>query len=117
MMAVAPAVHPNSVAALPRAACGNEVSPRMSQSPSRSRRRRLSLSLRLSLLVLCAALLPLAAVVGFTNSQARDKLIAQSQRSLSTDAAGKNQLIYNYMKERLLDGGALATLPTAQDYL
>jgi hypothetical protein len=89
----------------------------MSQSPSRSRRRRLSLSLRLSLLVLCAALLPLAAVVGFTNSQARDKLIAQSQRSLSTDAAGKNQLIYNYMKERLLDGGALATLPTAQDYL
>jgi hypothetical protein len=67
--------------------------------------------------VLFAALLPLAAVVGFTNAQARDKLIAQSQRSLSTDAAGKNQLIYNYMRERLLDGGALATLPTAQDYL
>ncbi|HEV2235024.1 MAG TPA: hypothetical protein VGR57_00045 [Ktedonobacterales bacterium] len=89
----------------------------MSRSPSRSRRRRLSLSLRLSLLVLCAALLPLAAVVGFTNAQARDKLIAQSQRSLATDAAGKNQIIYNYMKERLLDGGALATLPTAQDYL
>jgi hypothetical protein len=89
----------------------------MSQSPRRPRRRRLSLSLRLSLLVLCAALLPLAAVVGFTNAQARDKLIAQNQRSLSTDAAGKNQLIYNYMKERLLDGGALATLPTAQDYL
>jgi hypothetical protein len=89
----------------------------MSQSPGRPRRRRLSLSLRLSLLVLCAALLPLAAIVGFTNSQARDKLIAQTQRSLSNDAAGKNQLIYNYMKERLLDGGALATLPTAQDYL
>jgi hypothetical protein len=89
----------------------------MSQATGRRRRRRLSLSVRLSLLVLCAALLPLAAVVGFTNSQARDKLIAQTQRSLTNDAAGKDQIIYNYMKERLLDGGALATLPTAQDYL
>ncbi len=90
----------------------------MPQSPGRPRqRRRLSLSVRLSLLILFAALVPLAAVVGFTNYEARDKLITQSQRSLSTDAVGKNELVYSYFRERTLDGIALSTLPTAQYFL
>jgi hypothetical protein len=72
---------------------------------------------RVSLLVLCAALLPLAAVVGFTNYVARTSLIQQGQRSLATDASAKASLVDVYFQERALDGGALATLPTAQAFL
>jgi hypothetical protein len=84
------------------------------RAPQRSR---LSLSVRLSLLVLCAALLPLAAVVGFTNYTARNSLVQQGQRSLTTDAKGKAALVDAYLRERLKDGGALVTLPTAQYFL
>lgn len=90
----------------------------MAQTQGRPRgRRRLSLSVRVSLLVLCAALLPLAAVVGFTNYGARNSLIQQGQRSLATDANAKASLIDVYLQERALDGQALATLPTAQAFL
>lgn len=90
----------------------------MPKAPGRSRRRRrLSLSARLSLLVLGAAILPLAVVVGLNNYQARNTLIQQGQLSLGTDANAKAALVDVYMQERALDGVALATLPTAQDLL
>jgi methyl-accepting chemotaxis protein len=72
---------------------------------------------RLSLLLLTAALLPLAVVVGVSNYFARNTLIDQGRLSLSTDANGKASLVDAYLQERVLDGQALATLPTAQDLL
>ena len=90
----------------------------MAQGPRGARqRRRLSLSIRLSLLALCAAVLPLAAVVGFTNYLARNTLIQQGRASLSTDATAKTAQVDAYLGERSLDGAALASLPTAQLYL
>lgn len=80
-------------------------------------RRRLPLTARLSLLVLFAAILPLAAVVGVNDYFARGTLIQQGTESLKTDAAAKSQVIRQYMLERTLDGLALASLPTAQDFL
>jgi hypothetical protein len=86
----------------------------MAQRKQRGRsRRRLSLSVRLSLLVLFAALLPLAAVVGINDYFARGTLLDQGHRALSTDANAKVTLVETYMRERLLDGAALASLPTA----
>lgn len=82
-----------------------------------SARRRLPLSVRLSLLVLFAALLPLAAVVGINDYTARDKLVAQGTQTLTNDARAKADLINTYMHERLLDGAALASLPTTPAYL
>ena len=90
----------------------------MPKAPGQSRqRRRLSLSVRLSLLVLCAALLPLAAVVGFTNYTARATLVTQGQQSLSTDATANAKQVDRYVLERTLDGDALATLTTTQSLL
>jgi hypothetical protein len=90
----------------------------MARAQGRPRaRRRLSLSVRLSLLALCAALLPLAAVVGFTNYLARNTLVQQGQQSLSTDAEAKAALINAYISERAMDGQALVSLPTAQLFL
>lgn len=87
----------------------------MATTPRRPRQRgHLSLSVRLSLILLCAALLPLAAVVGITNYLARDTLIQQGRMSLSTDANAKVNLIDAYLHERVQDGQALASLPTAQ---
>src|SRR5215468_1373937 len=80
-------------------------------------RRRLPLTARLSLLVLFAAILPLAAVVGVNDYFARGTLIQQGTDALKTDAAAKSQAIKQYMLERTLDGLALASLPTAQDFL
>lgn len=89
----------------------------MGQTNTRGRSRRLSLSVRLTLLVLFAALLPLAAVVGVNDYLARKTLVDQGRTALSTDAKAKVTLIDTYMRERLLDGQALATLPTAIAYL
>jgi hypothetical protein len=90
----------------------------MSTAQRRPRpRRHLSLSVRLSLILLCAALLPLAAVVGITNYLARNALIQQGRTSLSTAANAKVDLIDAYLHERVQDGQALASLPTAQYYL
>lgn len=80
-------------------------------------RRRLSLSVRLSLLVLFAALLPLAAVVGINDYFARGTLIKQGTNALTTDANAKAAVIDNYLAERLADGEALAQLPTTPAYL
>lgn len=80
-------------------------------------RRRLSLSVRLSLLVLFAALLPLAAVVGINDYFARSTLIQQGRTALTTDATAKESLIDTYLSERSKDGEALATLPTTPAYL
>ena len=80
-------------------------------------RRRLSLSVRLSLLVLFAALLPLAAVVGINDYFARGTLIQQGTSALTTDANSKVSLIDTYLSERSKDGEALATLPTTPAYL
>jgi hypothetical protein len=83
----------------------------------RAPRRRLPLTVRLSLLVLFAAILPLAAVVGVNDYFARGTLVSQGTNALANDAAAKSNLIRQYMLERVLDGEALASLPTAQDYL
>jgi Tfp pilus assembly protein PilN len=53
---------------------------------SQRRRSRLSLSLRFSVLMLLAALLPLAVVVGVNDYFARQTLIKQSSDALSADA-------------------------------
>lgn len=83
----------------------------------REQRRRLPLSARLSLLVLAAALLPLAAVVGVNDYFARDKLVHQGTTALTNDAAAQVSLVDTYLRERELDGAALASLPTAPAYL
>ncbi|HUY79482.1 MAG TPA: hypothetical protein VMV29_22115 [Ktedonobacterales bacterium] len=80
-------------------------------------RRRLTLSVRLSLLALLIALLPLAAVVGVNDYLARGALIQQGRDALSGGASARTQLIDAYFTERLLDGEALASLPTAIDFL
>jgi len=80
-------------------------------------RRRLTLSVRLSLLALLIALLPLAAVVGVNDYLARGALIQQGRDALTSGATARTQLIDAYLGERLLDGEALASLPTAIDFL
>lgn len=87
------------------------------KSQRREQRRRLPLSARLSLLVLAAALLPLAAVVGVNDYFARDKLVQQGTSALTNDAAAKVSLVDTYLHERALDGAALASLPTTPAYL
>src|SRR5579859_68704 len=87
------------------------------KSQRREQRRRLPLSARLSLLVLAAALLPLAAVVGVNDYFARDKLVQQGTTALTNDAAAQVSLVDTYLHERSLDGAALASLPTAPAYL
>ncbi len=83
----------------------------------RAPRRRLPLTVRLSLLVLFAAILPLAAVVGVNDYFARGTLVSQGTSALTNDATAKSGIVRQYMLERVLDGEALASLPTAQDYL
>jgi hypothetical protein len=83
----------------------------------RERARRLPLSARLSLLVLIAAILPLAAVVGINDTLARTTLEQQGRAALTTDAQAKVSLVEQYLHERILDGQALATLPTAPAFL
>lgn len=80
-------------------------------------RRRLSLSVRLSLLVLFAALVPLIAVLGINDYFARNALVNQGHQALTTDAQAKVSLVDRYIYERLSDGVALATLPTAPAFL
>lgn len=80
-------------------------------------RRRLPLSARLTLLVLFAALIPLAAVVGINDYLSRATLLNQGHAALSTDANAKATLVETYVHERLLDGQALASLPTAVGFL
>src|SRR5262249_19268690 len=91
----------------------------MAREPSRRREhaRRLPLSVGLSLLILLAALLPLAAVVGINDYFARGTLEQQGRSALTTDARAKVGQIDTYIHERFLDGAALATLPTAPAYL
>jgi hypothetical protein len=83
----------------------------------RARTRRLPLSARLSILVLLAAILPLAAVVGINDLLARKTLEQQGRAALTTDAQSKASLVELYLHERVLDGQALATLPTAPAFL
>jgi methyl-accepting chemotaxis protein len=78
---------------------------------------RLPLSARLTLLVLFAALVPLAAVVGINDYFARGTLLNQSRSALSTDANAKSTLVDTYIKERLLDGKTLAFVDTVIKYL
>lgn len=89
----------------------------MSQRQGRAYRRRLSLSVRLSLLLLGAALLPSIAVVGITNYLARTSLIEQGRTTLSTYASARVALLDSYLKERVLDGAALASLETVPKLL
>jgi hypothetical protein len=86
----------------------------MAQRTRRGRsRRRLSLSVRLTLLVLFAALVPLAVVVGINDYFARGTLLQQGDAALKTDANAKSTLIETYMGERLADGSTLAQVPTS----
>jgi hypothetical protein len=80
--------------------------------PARGRGR-LSLAVRLSVLVLLAALLPLAVVVGIVTYLARGTLIDQGRTALGTDGGAKVSLLDAYMNERVQDVNALAQLPTA----
>ncbi len=84
---------------------------------SQRRRSRLSLSLRFSVLMLLAALLPLAVVVGVNDYFARQTLIKQSSDALSADANSSASRIDDYFHERLLDGVALSSLQTASQFL
>ncbi|HEY7850494.1 MAG TPA: hypothetical protein VIC27_10550, partial [Ktedonobacterales bacterium] len=84
---------------------------------SRQRRSRLSLSLRFSVLMLLAALVPLAVVVGVNDYFARQTLIKQSSDALSADANSSAARIDDYFHERLLDGVALSSLQTASQFL
>lgn len=88
-----------------------------SKNARRAPRRRLPLTVRLSLLVLFAAILPLAAVVGVNDYFARGTLISQGTSALTTDARAKSALITEYLRERVQDGEALVTLPTTPAYL
>ena len=88
-----------------------------SKNAGRAPRRRLPLTVRLSLLVLFAAILPLAAVVGVNDYFARGTLISQGTNTLTTDARAKSALITEYLRERVGDGEALVTLPTTPAYL
>jgi methyl-accepting chemotaxis protein len=90
------------------------ANPRISK---RERSRRLPLSARLSLLILFAAILPLVAVVGINDVFARATLEQQGRAALTTDAESKASLVELYLHERVLDGQALATLPTAPAFL
>ncbi len=81
------------------------------------RRSRLSLSLRFSVLMLLAALLPLAAVVGINDYFARQSLTQQSRDALTADASSNASRIDDYFRERLLDGVALSSLETASQFL
>jgi hypothetical protein len=83
----------------------------------RERARRLPLSARLSFLVLFAAILPLAAVVGINDTLARATLEQQGRAALTTDAQSKASLVEQYLHERILDGQAMSTLPTAPAFL
>src|SRR5258708_33956340 len=89
----------------------------MAQGQRRGHAGRLSLSVRLSLLVLFAALAPLAIVVALNTYPASGKLVSQARTALSTDGTSKVAQLDLYMRERTLDGFALATLPTAQAYV
>ncbi len=80
-------------------------------------RGRLSLSVRLSLLVLFAALLPLAAVVGTNDFFARGTLLHQGRTALTTDLQAKVSLVDLYLTERFKDEAALASLQTTPLYL
>ncbi len=84
---------------------------------SKRRHNRLSLSFRFSLLMLLAALLPLAVVVGVNDYFARPTLIKQSSDALTADAKNNAGRIDDYFHERLLDGFALSTLDTARGFL
>lgn len=84
---------------------------------SQRRRSRLSLSLRFSVLMLLAALLPVAVVVGVNDLFARQTLIQQSSDALSADANANASRIDDYFRERLLDGVALSSLETAPKLL
>ena len=88
-----------------------------SNTGGRAPRRRLPLTVRLSLLVLFAAILPLAAVVGVNDYFARGTLVSQGTSTLTNDATAKSGIVRQYVLERVLDGEALASLPTAQGYL
>ena len=88
-----------------------------SKNAGRMPRRRLPLTVRLSLLVLFAAILPLAAVVGVNDYFARGTLISQGTNALTTDVKAKSTLISEYLLERVQDGEALVTLPTTPAYL
>jgi hypothetical protein len=79
--------------------------------------RRISLGVRLTVLILFAALVPLAAVVGIATYRARQALTDQGQAQLSSDANAKATLIDSYIYERLQDGQALATLPTVAPFI
>lgn len=87
------------------------------QGAAPRRRSRISLSLRFSLLMLLAALLPLAAVVGLNDYVTRQTLIKQSVNVLPSDASVTASRINDYFTERLLDGMALSSLDTAHKFL
>ena len=89
----------------------------MAKGTRSPRRSRLSLSVRFSVLMLLAALLPLAVVVGVNDYFARQTLIQQSSDALSTDANANASRIDDYFRERLLDGVALSSLDTAPKFL
>ncbi len=95
----------------------NQKLARQAQGAAPRRRSRLSLSLRFSLLMLLAALLPLAAVVGVNDYFTRQTLIKQSINVLPSDAGVTASRISDYFTERLLDGVALSTLDTAHQFL
>jgi hypothetical protein len=82
-----------------------------------STRRRLPLSVRLSLLILFAALLPLAAVVGINDYSARGTLVQQGQSALTTDLNSNASRVDTYLNERIQDTLAISSLPTAPAFL
>ena len=82
-----------------------------------AQRRRSSLAVRISIGLVFAAVLPLLAMLVFSELQSRPTLTAQANEAMTSDAQSRIQLINTYFDERLLDAQTLSQVPTVQTFL
>ncbi len=82
-----------------------------------TQRRRSSLAVRISIVLVGAAVLPLLAMLVFSELQSRPTLTAQANEAMTSDAQSRVQLINTYFAERLLDAQTLSQVPTVQTFL
>lgn len=76
-----------------------------------------SLPFRVSIGYVLAAVIPLLLVIAFILTQTRPTLITQANKSMTSDAQTRVQLIDTYFRERKLDTQALAQVPSVQSFL
>ncbi len=87
------------------------------QDISTVRRQRLSLSVKVSVALVCAAIVPLLIMLGFSEWQTRPQLIAKANNAMESDARTRVQLIDTYLHERLLDALTITQVPSVQEFL